>query len=67
MVLCMVAEPDLVPVVARRRAEERFTVYKLNDTVLSPQPWNPVVYLCPEAGHAKFPLPSPRLLGRDLV
>ena len=45
LVLCMVAEPDLLLVVARRRAEGRLTVYEINDDILSPQPWNPVAYL----------------------
>jgi tetratricopeptide (TPR) repeat protein len=45
LVLCMAAEPDLLPVVARRRMGGRFTVYELNDDVLSPQPWNPVAHL----------------------
>jgi tetratricopeptide (TPR) repeat protein len=45
LVLCMLAEADLLPVLARRRALRRLTVCEIDDDFLSPQPWNPVAFL----------------------
>jgi len=41
LVLVMTAEPDLVPLVRRRRARGLLTVFEVNDDALAPQAWNP--------------------------
>lgn len=45
LVLCDVADVDLLPLVQRRRARGLVTVYEINDDFRSPQPWSRTAYL----------------------
>ena len=42
LILCMVADADLLPILRHRAAHGRLTVFEINDDVLNAQPWNPV-------------------------
>jgi tetratricopeptide (TPR) repeat protein len=51
LILNMVCDPDLLPVIAARRARGQITVYEVNDDVAYMQPWNPAAAFYADPNH----------------